>query len=283
MKLTLTQREAVEGWLFKATIYFLDVNTEFTEAEKQAIEANNWTTSSLCNAPVDDGYRSKWPIGYFSRQPTTYFRFNTPAMRFQFATELSTNFEKLKTALKQIGEVSEPLDRQKLNKLVNALERESKGSLQARLPLLDELASLCVQGLEAIDIEKAVGNLVWKDAELAAQLRELSELGTRFDDGLDLTSISHGTCDNMAYLHMVAAMVGRVDRDYHKAVRHNKRRLRLTRDPGSLSDKVLGGMMADAVRIDAAAGADMVIEFSNLCEERPEWEVLTPRLRRLLN
>lgn len=47
MKLTINRREVRKGLIFKHTDYILDVNIEFTEAEKQTIKKHKWNDNIL--------------------------------------------------------------------------------------------------------------------------------------------------------------------------------------------------------------------------------------------
>lgn len=45
MKLTLNRREETKGMVFKKPVYYVDVNLEFTDEEKQLIKKHKWQSN----------------------------------------------------------------------------------------------------------------------------------------------------------------------------------------------------------------------------------------------
>lgn len=152
------------------------------------------------------------------------------------------------------------------------------------------LMGLYAKLLGTIDLQSAVNRdnpdlLTWRDANVAAKAREWATRGLYHGDqycSLVGDKLDADENDKMAFLHCMGAVISRLDHDYNKAFVHNCARLRYD-TPDSISENTIEGMLSDAHRAGGAKkSADMLNLFSALADEKPEWEQLTPMIRRVV-
>ena len=148
------------------------------------------------------------------------------------------------------------------------------------------ITQMCSNSLGRVDVSGAIRSMAWIDNRIAATARAYTGTGVQHGEvycELVGGAVDDDTAKHMEYLHSMAALVCRVDRDLEMTMHHNIKRLQYIRNPDELTDRGIEGMIADA---ELAGGppraAEMLMLFSNLADEKPEWERLTPRLRKIL-
>ncbi|MEI6478831.1 MAG: hypothetical protein WCO18_00915 [bacterium] len=135
------------------------------------------------------------------------------------------------------------------------------------------------------DVTTSINPLSWTDFNIAAKARKWSERGVYHGEeycALMNHTLDAETKDKMAYLHMMRALVARLDNDHEKAYDHNCMRLRYE-NPDIITEEVIGGMLADARNAGGDSKTfDMLTIFSDLAQEDPRWDTLTPKIRRVV-
>ena len=119
--------------------------------------------------------------------------------------------------------------------------------------------------------------------KVAAKARILVETGVEYGEKYLFLGGDLAEDEIMAVLYGMSAAVSRLDHDYERTYLHNCKRLQFEKNPDDIPDHAIEGMLADASH---AGGPDRIAKmlkvFSNLADEKPEWERLTPRLRKIL-
>lgn len=104
MKLTLNRREETKGLVFKKPVYYLDVNLEFTDEEKQLIKKHKWERELMVGADSEvEEIKKTWPsTSALTKGGLFSFKFEFVENLVYLENRLIENAKKLKGNLEAV-------------------------------------------------------------------------------------------------------------------------------------------------------------------------------------